>query len=368
MTFLADPDLEVVLGAPVDVDISRWISRRDALYMDRFSQLAVIGAKLALEDAQLTPTSDMGVVVGNGIGGIGPTIDNYWHKWTEAGQRYHPAHIPRAIINMAAAHITMQLNLHGPSISTVSACASGADAIISAVQAMKDGEVDIMLAGGTEAALTAFGIGNFDAMHALSRKQDSVGASQPMGKDRDGFVMGEGAAMVVLERLESALERRAPIYAVISGYGRASDAYHIVKPQPDGRGAVNAMRRALGMSGLQPTEIDYINLHGTSTQLNDVSEADAIRQVFGAHTHIPCSSTKSQIGHTLGAAGAIETAATCLALRHQFIPPNLSNEIDPAIHINLVSRCQPAKVTHALKNAFAFGGHCVSIMFSRVED
>ncbi len=313
----------------------------------------------------------VGVIFGSGIGGLF-SFETEHRKMLERGvRRISPYFITQMIIDIAAGHISMRYGMKGPNYATVSACATASHAIGDAVRLLRYGDADVMLAGGSEAAITPMGVGGFNALKALStRNDDPQHASRPFDKQRDGFVMGEGAGVLVLETLDHALARGAKIYAEIRGVGFTADAHHITAPAPGGEGAVRAMRRAIEDGELQLEEIDYINAHGTSTQYNDKSETQAIKTLFGDHAYkLNVSSTKSMTGHLLGAAGAVELAATVLAVHHDVIPPTINyEEPDPECDLNYTPN-QPEKrrVYAAISNTFGFGGHNACITVSKYE-
>lgn len=357
-----------------DFDPLQYVDRKDMRHMDRFTQLGMGAATLAWSDAGL-PSMDperAGVMVGTGIGGLGTLVNQVGVLNERGPSRVSPYFIPMMIGNILGGHLAIRFNLTGPNITTTTACASSGHALGEALRAIQLGEADVMLAGGTESVLIPIAFAGFCSMRALStRNEDYLHASRPFDRDRDGFVMGEGAGFLVLEEHEHARRRKAPIYAELVGFGRSADAYHIVEPHPEGTGAVLAMERALGDAGLQPTDIDYINAHGTSTPLGDLSETEAIRRVFGAHAYrLAISSTKSVTGHLLGAAGAVEAIATTLAIRHQTVPPTANWENpDPELDLDYTpNQPRARKIRAALSNAFGFGGHNATLAFRAYED
>jgi 3-oxoacyl-[acyl-carrier-protein] synthase II len=360
-------------GQVKDFNVSDWVDHKDARRMDPFIHYAVAAAKMAVQAAGLTITPEnaesIGVVVGSGIGGIG-SLEETCRVATEKGvRRISPFFIPQLIANMAPGQISMLLGIKGPNWATVSACATGANAIGEAMRAIQYGTSDIVIAGGTEAAITSIAIGGFNAMRAMStRNDDPTRASRPFDRDRDGFVMGEGAGLMVLEELQTAKKRGAPILAELAGYGTTSDAYHISAPAPGGEGAVRAMRLCLQDGGLDPADVGYINAHATSTPVGDPEETQAIKTVFGDHARkLAVSATKSMTGHTLGAAGGIEAAISVLALQRGVLPPtiNLENQ-DPLCDLDYVpNHARELKVDVTLSNAFGFGGTNAALAFRR---
>lgn len=353
-----------------------YLDRKEARKMDRFCHFAIAASDEAIKDSrldlQLIDRERVGVVWGSGIGGL-QTFDEEMEQFFLGGlePRFGPFFIPKMILDIAPGHISIRHGLRGPNYATVSACASSSHAIIDAFYLIRSGKADIMIAGGSEAAVTRSGIGGFNALHALSKRNDDPAtASRPFDKDRDGFVLGEGGACLILEELQHALQREASIYAEIVGAGMCADAYHITAPHPEGEGAMTVMRRALEDAGMQPADIDYINVHGTSTPLGDVSEVKAIVGVFGAHAYqMNISSTKSMTGHLLGAAGAVEAVASVLAVKYDIIPPTINHFTDDEAidsRLNLTfNRAQQRSVRAALSNTFGFGGHNASIIFKK---
>jgi 3-oxoacyl-[acyl-carrier-protein] synthase II len=354
-----------------------FIEKKKLKEMDRFIEFALGAAKLALDDASLDLTEEerdrAGCFVGVGLGGL-QTLEKAKQTVLEKGPgRISPYSIPGIIANLAAGHITMQHGLRGPSMATTSACSSGAHAIGEATEWIRRGRAPVMIVGGAEATVTPVGIGGFEAMFALSRRNDDPkGASRPFDKDRDGFLCGEGAGILVLENLDRAKKRGAKIYAEVTGYGATSDAHHLTAIAPGGAGAVRSMRMALEDAGVAPTDVDYVNAHGTSTPIGDVAESQAISTAFGAHAidkHLWVSSTKSMIGHLLGAAGAVESAICALAIATGRVPPtiNLANQ-DPECKLDYVANtARERRIRHALNNSFGFGGTNCSLLLSRFE-
>ncbi|HEY8498021.1 MAG TPA: beta-ketoacyl-ACP synthase II [Limnochordales bacterium] len=359
-----------------DFDPERFMDRKEARRTDRFAQFALAASLMAIQDAGLedrVPLGDRaGAVIGSGIGGM-DTWESGHRTLLERGPgRVSPFTVPMMIPNMAAGLVSIRFGLRGPNRCTVSACASGADAIGDAFRIVQRGDADVMLAGGAEAAITPFAIAAFAAARSLStRNDDPPRASRPFDRDRDGFVMGEGAGILVLESLEHARARGARIHAEIVGYGATADAFHITQPAPEGRGAARAMQAALQDAGLEPEAVGYINAHGTSTEYNDWYETVAIKQVFGEHAwRIPISSTKSMTGHLLGAAGGVEAIASVLTIERGVIPPTINLEHpDPRCDLDYVpNRARPARVDVALSNSFGFGGHNAVLVFRRYEE
>lgn len=355
-----------------DFDPSTYIDRRDARRMDLFTQYAVVSAKMALEDAELTITEDIaervGVWIGSGIGGM-QTYEEQFRRFLKRGyRRVSPFFVPMMIPDMAAGQVSIQVGAKGINSCTTTACASGANSIGDAFKAIQRGDADYMITGGTEAPITSMSFAGFSAMRALSQNNDPNTASRPFDKNRDGFVMGEGAGIVILETLESALERGAHIYCEIVGYGATGDAYHISAPAKDGEGAKRAMKMALDDAKLQAETVDYINAHGTSTDLNDRYETQAIKDVFKEHAKkLAVSSTKSMTGHLLGAAGGIETIITAKTIDENIIPPTINYETpDPECDLDYVpNKARKDKVNVALSNSFGFGGHNVTLVFKK---
>lgn len=356
--------------------------RKEVKKLDRYSQLGIVAAKEAVEDAGIADNEQVdknrvGVVFSSGIGGI-DTFDQevgYYFTHEEQGPKYNPFFIPKMIGDIAAGHISIKYGFRGPNYGTVSACASSTNGAISAFDLIRLGKADIVVTGGAEAAITVSGVGGFNSMHALSTRNDSPEtASRPFSASRDGFVMGEGAAALVFEELEHALARGAKIYAEVVGGGASADAYHLTASHPEGLGAMLVMRSALEDAGMKPEEIDYINVHGTSTPVGDPSEVKAIKEVFGESAYkLNISSTKSMTGHMLGAAGAVETLACVMAVRENIVPPTINHEPgddDPEIDYNLnftFNKAQKREVRAALSNTFGFGGHNACVIVKKFE-
>lgn len=370
---LFDPEpLETKFAAEVKgFDPTNYIDRKEARHMDRFAQFAVAASLQAIAQAglKISPENaeDVGVIIGNSIGGI-TTLSQQFKIMLEKGpSRISPFLTPMMIPDSAAAQVSIITGAKGPNICANSACSSGADGIGEAYETIKREDAQVMIAGGSEATITPIGIAAFNAARALStRNQEPQKASRPFDKERDGFVVGEGAAVLVLENHASALKRGANILAEIIGYGATSDAYHITQPAEQGEGGARAMRRALSKSGIKPEEVDYINAHGTSTPLNDTTETIAIKAVLGEHSYrVPISSTKSMLGHLLGAAGAIEALICVLAIQHGIIPPTINLEHpDPECDLDYVPNvARKVRVRVAFSNSFGFGGHNSVLVF-----
>ncbi len=356
-----------------------FLERKEVRKLDRFSQIALIAADEAVRQSRLTESGinqdRVGVIWASGIGGMITFIEEM--KAYDAGDgtpRFNPFFIPKLILDIAAGHISMKYGFRGPNFATVSACASGTNALIDAFTYLRLGKADVFVCGGSEAVITEAGIGGFNAMKALSeRNDDPKTASRPFDLQRDGFVMGEGAGAVILEELEHAQRRGANIIAEIAGGGMSADAHHLTAPHPDGLGAYNVMKNVLDDAGMTPEDIDYINVHGTSTPLGDISEVTAIERVFGEHAYkLNISSTKSMTGHLLGAAGAIEAIAAILAITHDTIPPTINHftddpAFDPRLNFTF-HKAQKRVVRAALSNTFGFGGHNASVIFKKFEE
>jgi 3-oxoacyl-[acyl-carrier-protein] synthase II len=353
--------------------------RKEARKMDPFTQFGMIVADQAIKDSGLDlekiNLDRAGVIWGSGIGGLKTfqeEVDNF--VTNDRVPRFNPFFIPKMITDICAGLISIKYGFRGPNFVTVSACASATNALIDAYNYIRLGKADIFISGGSEASVTESGIGGFNAMKALSERNDDPStASRPFDKDRDGFVLGEGAASLILEEYEHAKARGAKIYCEIVGGGMSADAYHMTAPHPEGLGATNVMKNALEDAGLATTDIDYINVHGTSTPLGDLSESSAIKKVFGEHAYnLNISSTKSMTGHLLGAAGAIEALACILALERQIIPPTINHftddeQFDPKLNFTF-NKAQSRKVNAVLSNTFGFGGHNTSIVMKKLND
>lgn len=357
-----------------DFDPTRWMSPKDVRRADRFVQLAVAASLMAVEHAGLDMDAEdpnrIGVLIGSGIGGIHTICIEHEKMLSGGPKRVSPFLIPMLIINMASGQVSILLNAKGPNFSIATACATAAHSIGEAAQIVRDAEADVMIAGGSEAALNALGFGGFCAMKALStRNHEPEKASRPFDLERDGFVMGEGAGIVVLEDYEHARKRRARVLCEIVGYGATADAHHITAPSPGGEGASRCMAAALESARLNAEDIDYINAHGTSTQLNDKLETEAIKNVFGNGAHaVPISSTKSMVGHLLGAAGAAELIACILSMQHNTIHPTINYETpDPECDLDYVPNTpREATLNTALSNSLGFGGHNATLIIKRI--
>ena len=360
-------------------DPEAFLDRKEARRLDPFAQYAIVAADEALADAGLDPSgfsdeerAQTGVVMGSGIGGMKLFQDQTVIYAEHGPRRLSPFFVPMMIIDMAPGLISIRHGLHGPNYATVSACATSNNAIADATMLIRNGLADTIVAGGTDASITEIGLGGFGNMKALStRNDDPEAASRPFDAARDGFVMGEGAGALVLEEYEHARARGAHVYAEVVGMGMSADAYHISAPHPEGLGAKLAMQQALRTAGVGPEDVDYLNMHGTSTPLGDVAETKAIKAVFGDHAYaMNLSSTKSMTGHLLGAAGAVEAIAAVLAIERGRIPPTINFETpDPACDLNYTfNEPQDRDVTVALSNAFGFGGHNTCLVFRKVDE
>lgn len=365
-----------IAGEVKDFDPADYIEKKEIKKMDRFIHFAIAAAQMAMDDSGLRITGAnaerVGVVVGSGIGGL-PAIEHYHQALLEKGyKRVTPFFIPMLIINLAAGRVSMRFGAKGPNSAVCTACATGTHAIGDAYRIVQRGEADAMIAGGTEAVIAPLGMVGFAVMKALSRRNDEPEkASRPFDRDRDGFVMGEGSGIVILESLESAIDRGAKIYAEVVGYGMTGDAYHITSPAPGGEGAVRCMTITLKDAGVSPDEVDYINAHGTSTKFNDEVETEAIKTVFGKHAYeMVVSSTKSMTGHLLGAAGGVEAAVSALSVFNNIVPPtiNLENP-DPQCDLDYVTQAYRERtVNYALSNSFGFGGTNACLLFKKFEE
>ena len=355
-----------------------FLDRKEARKMDKFAQYAMVAADEAITDAKLNLDEvnklRVGVIWGAGIGGLETFQDEVLNFASGDGSpRFNPFFIPKMIADIAPANISIKHGLMGPNYTTVSACASSANAMFDALNSIRLGHCDVVVTGGSEAAVTIAGMGGFNAMHALSTRNESPEtASRPFDGTRDGFVLGEGAGALVLEEYEHAKKRGAKIYAEFLGGGLSSDAYHMTAPHPDGIGVMAVMRNCLENAGLNPEDVDHINTHGTSTLLGDVAELKAISEVFGEHAkHININSTKSMTGHLLGAAGAIEAISVILAMEHGMVPPTINHttideNIDPELNLTL-NKAQKRNVKVAMSNTFGFGGHNACVVFKRLD-
>ena len=359
-----------------------YIDRKEARKMDRYAQLAMAAAVQAVDDSKMNlDTVDknrIGVVFGVGIGGIKTFEDEveYYALHKENGPKFNPFFIPKMISDIAAGQISIRFGFHGPNYATTSACASSTNALADAFNLIRLGKADAIVAGGAEAAICACGVGGFNAMHALStRNDDPEHASRPFSASRDGFIMGEGAGCLILEELEHAKARGAQIYAEMVGEGMSADAYHITASHPEGLGATLVMKNALEDAGMKPEDIDYINVHGTSTPVGDISEVKAIQQLFGEHAYkLNISSTKSMTGHLLGAAGAVEAMVSVLSVKNDIVPPTINHQDDDKdenIDYNLnftFNKPEKRTVRAALSNTFGFGGHNACVIFKKYDD
>ena len=365
-----------------DLDVSAYIDRKEARKIDRYTQLAMISAMQGVKDAGIdldtVDKNRIGVVFGVGIGGIKTFEDEviYYGQHIENGPKFSPFFIPKMIADIASGHISIHFGFHGPNYTTTSACASSSNAVADAFNLIRLGKANIMVTGGAEAAITPCGVGGFNAMHALSTRNDEPEkASRPFSASRDGFVMAEGAGCLILEELEHAKARGAKIYAEMVGEGMSADAYHITASHPEGLGAKLVMQNALDDAGLQPEDIDYINVHGTSTPVGDISEAKAIKDVFGEAAYkLNISSTKSMTGHMLGAAGAVEAMVAVLSVQNDIVPPTINHEDgdeDPEIDYRLnftFNKAQKRQVRAAISNTFGFGGHNACVVFKKYAE
>ncbi|WMI69130.1 beta-ketoacyl-ACP synthase II [Mangrovimonas sp. YM274] len=355
-----------------------FIDRKEARKMDRFTQYAMVASDEAIADAKLDLDAinklRVGVIWGAGIGGLETFQDEVLNFASGDGTpRFNPFFIPKMIADIAPGNISIKNGFMGPNYTTVSACASSANAMIDALNYIRLGHCDVVVTGGSEAAVTIAGMGGFNAMHALSTRNESPEtASRPFDATRDGFVLGEGAGAIILEEYEHAKARGAKIYAEILGGGLSSDAYHMTAPHPDGIGVIAVMKNCLENAGIAPEEVDHINTHGTSTPLGDVAELKAISEVFGEHAkNININSTKSMTGHLLGAAGAIEAIASILAMEHGVVPPTINHEvvddkIDPELNLTL-NKAQKRNIKVAMSNTFGFGGHNACVLFKKLD-
>lgn len=362
-----------IAGEVKNFDATQYMDRKEVRRTDRFVHFAFAATQEAIRTSELTITSensvDVGVVLGSGIGGIETIATQLEILRTRGPGRVSPFTVPAMITNMAAGQISIMTGARGPNLCTTSACASGAHALGEAFQAIKRGWARVMIAGGTEAAITPLGIAGFNSARAISTRNDEPEtASRPFDATRDGFVLSEGGAVLILEALEHAINRGAPILAEMVGYGNSADSYHITQPPESGEGAARAIDMALKQSHMAPDEVSYINAHGTSTPAGDPAETAAIKAVFGPHAyHIPVSSNKSQLGHLVGAAGAIESIISVLAIKHNILPPTINlHHPDPACDLDYVPHTtRPCQVDSVIKNSFGFGGHNVSLAFRR---
>ncbi len=364
-----------IAGEVRDFKPEEYISPKEIKRIDLFIQYALTATKIAMENSGLDMSKEdaerVGVIVGTGLGGL-PTLEKYHSVLLERGPgRISPFFIPMLIANEAPGHIAIQYGMKGPNLCIVTACATGAHCIGDSFRIIQYGDADVMVAGGTEANLTPLTVGGFNAMKALSTRNDMPEkASRPFEKDRDGFVVAEGSGIIILEELEHALKRGAKIYGEVAGYGYNGDAYHITAPCPDGEGFIRCIRMALKDAGVSPDDVDYINAHGTSTELNDYTETVAIKEVFKEKAHkIPVSSTKSMTGHLLGAAGAVEAIFSLLSIRDGMCPPTINYETpDPQCDLDYVpNTARSHKINVAMSNSFGFGGTNSTLVFRRYE-
>ncbi|MGM0415572.1 MAG: beta-ketoacyl-ACP synthase II [Thermodesulfobacteriota bacterium] len=363
-----------IAGEVKDFEPTDYIEKKEIKKMDLFIQYALAASDMAMEDSGLQITEEnaerVGVLVGSGLGGL-PAIEKYHEVYQKSGyKRISPFFIPMLIINLAPGQISIRYGAKGPNLSSVSACATGTHSIGDAYHMIKRGDADAMIAGGTESTITPLGVSGFCVMKALStRNEEPQAASRPFDADRDGFVMAEGAGMVILEEYDSAVKRGAKIYGELIGYGLTSDAYHLTAPAPDGEGAARCMRMALNNAAIKPEEVDYINAHGTSTPFNDLYETLAIKSTFGAHADkLMVSSTKSMTGHGLGAAGALEAVYCLLAMQNNVVPPTINHE-KPSEECTLdyvPNTARDAKVDVTMTNSLGFGGTNATLLFRKV--
>ena len=364
-----------IAGEVKGFDPLQYMEKKDVKKVDVFIQYALAASQFAVDDSRLSITpaiaDRVGVYIASGIGGFS-TIEREHNELLKGGpRRISPFFIPASIINLAAGHVSIRFGARGPNLATCTACTASAHSIGEAFEIIRRDDADVMIAGGSEAAITPMGVGGFAAMRALStRNDDPARASRPFDKDRDGFVIGEGAGIVILEELEFARARGASIYAEIVGYGLSADAFHLTAQPEDGNGAVRAMRHALRKAGVAPEQIDYINAHGTSTPINDPTETLAVKQTFGDHARrLVMSSTKSMTGHLLGAAGGLEAGIVALAVRDQLAPPTINLDVpDPACDLDYAANAsRKMTINHALSNSFGFGGTNGALLLKRYE-
>jgi 3-oxoacyl-[acyl-carrier-protein] synthase II len=364
-----------IAGEVKGFDPLRFLEKKDVKKVDVFIQYALAASQFAVDDARLAVTSDIadrvGVYIASGIGGFS-TIEREHKELLKGGpRRISPFFIPASIINLAAGQVSIRFGARGPNLATCTACTASAHSVGEAFEIIRRDDADVMIAGGSEAAITPMGVGGFAAMRALStRNDDPARASRPFDQDRDGFVIGEGAGILILEELEHAKARAASIYAEIVGYGLSADAFHLTAQPEDGNGAIRSMRHALKKAGVRPEEIDYINAHGTSTPINDPTETLAVKQTFGEHAHrLVMSSTKSMTGHLLGAAGGLEAGITALAVRDQLVPPTINlDRPDPRCDLDYAANAsRKMTIRYALSNSFGFGGTNGTLLLKRYE-
>ncbi len=362
-----------IAGEVKGFDPLRFIEKKDVKKMDVFIHYAIAASQFAVDDARLQVTPEVaervGVLIASGIGGFS-TIEREHKALLEGGpRRISPFFIPAAIINLAAGQVSIRFGAKGPNSATCTACSASAHAVGDAFEIVRRGDADVIIAGGAEAAITPMGVGGFGAMRALSTRNDEPErASRPFDKDRDGFVIGEGAGVLILEEHDRAVARGASIYCEIVGYGMTSDAFHMTAQPEDANGAVRVMQKAIAKAGVEPADVQYVNAHGTSTPINDPTETMAIKRCFGEHAYkLAVSSTKSMHGHLLGAAGGLEAGITALALKHQIAPPTINLEHpDPACDLDYVpNHARPLAITYALSNSFGFGGTNAALLLKR---
>ncbi len=358
-------------------DPNLFVEKKEVKKMDTFIHYALAASEHAMRDAGFSRWENeegdrVGVIIGSGIGGFGSIETEHATLLEHGPKRISPFFIPSSIVNLAAGRVSIRFGARGPSCAPCTACSAGSHAIGDSFRIVERGDADVMIAGGSEAAITPLAIGGFDALKALStRNAEPTRASRPFDRDRDGFVLGEGAGILILEEYEHALRRGARVYAEVAGYGMSSDAYHITAPPPGGDGAIRAMRLTLGDAGIAPNQVDYINAHGTSTPPNDRTETAAIRTVFGEHAYqLAISSTKSMIGHLLGAAGAVEIGVTALTVRDQMVHPTINLETrDPDCDLDYVPlKARRVNIRYALSNSFGFGGTNACVLLKRFEN
>ena len=360
-------------------NVEDFIDRKEARRMDRYAQYALVATEEAVNDAgfdfETLDKDRVGVIWGSGIGGL-ETFQEEVINWSNGNgtPKFNPFFIPKMIADIAGGHISIKYGFRGPNFTTVSACASSTNALIDAFNYIRLGQADVMVSGGSEAAVTIAGMGGFNAMHALStRNDDPKTASRPMDKDREGFVLGEGAGALILEEYEHAIARGAKIYAEIGGGGMSADAHHITAPHPEGLGARNVMINCLRDAGMKPTDVDGVNMHGTSTPLGDIAESKAIIEVFGQHAYtLNLNSTKSMTGHLLGAAGAIESIASILSIKHGIVPPTINHftddeNIDSKLNFTF-NKAQKRDMKVVMSNTFGFGGHNACVLIKKFEE
>ncbi len=362
-----------IAGEVKNFDYAQYIDKKEGKRMDRFSQFAIAATKLAFEDAKIDLDAEdknrIGTCIGSGIGGVETLHDQYKSLFDKGPGRVSPFFVPMMISNMAAGQVSITFGLNGPNTAIVTACASGTNSIGDAFKVIQRGAADVMVAGGSEAAVSPIAVAGFCSMKAMSTRNDEPEkASRPFDKERDGFVMGEGAGIVVLESLEHALARGAHIYAEVLGYGTNADAYHMTAPAPEGEKATDCMRLALQDANVKPEEVDYINAHGTSTPMNDLNESLAVKRLFGEHAYkLAISSTKSMTGHLLGAAGGVETIICALSIENSMLPPTINYENpDEGVDLDYVpNKARAATVNVAMSNSFGFGGHNATILLKK---